>query len=202
MKADEPARDARRTAAAYRLLRLDRAERALDYLFRSMPVGHRVLKGLLMATQASTASLIAYGIGLLLHTQQAFWAAITAIAVTQLSYTDTRGSSRDQCIGAALGAVAGLFGIWLDVGQIVSFVVAVFVVIVACWILNAGASARLGAITATIVLLVPSTGPAWQFAFIRVGEVALGTVCALSVSWAMARIQALFIHEHTREDDA
>ncbi|MBB3226164.1 putative membrane protein YccC [Luteibacter sp. Sphag1AF] len=202
MTHNERTRSPRRSAAAYRMLRLDRAEQALDYLFRSMPIGHRVLKGLLMGIQAVLASLTAYGIGLLLHTHQAFWAAITAIAVTQLNYTDTRTSSRDQCIGAALGAVAGLLGLYLDVGQIYSYVAAVFLVIVVCWMLNAGASARLGAITATIILLVPSTGPAWQLAFVRVGEVALGTACALTVSWLTARVQARFIDQQTREEDA
>jgi hypothetical protein len=63
------------------------------------------------------------------------------------------------------------------------------VAIVLCWIVNVGSAARLGGITATIMLLVPGIGPAWDKALLRLGEVTLGTVCALLVAWLMSRAE-------------
>ena len=57
------------------------------------------------------------------------------------------------------------------------------------WVVNVGSAARLGGITATIMLLVPGIGPAWGKAVLRLGEVTLGTVCALLVAWLMARAE-------------
>jgi uncharacterized membrane protein YgaE (UPF0421/DUF939 family) len=61
--------------------------------------------------------------------------------------------------------------------------------IVICWTVNVGSAARLGGITATIMLLVPGMGPAWDTALLRLGEVTIGTICALLVAWLMARIE-------------
>jgi hypothetical protein len=55
--------------------------------------------------------------------------------------------------------------------------------IILCWGANIGSAARLGGITATIMLLVPRVGPPWQMALMRLGEVTLGTVCAMAVCW-------------------
>jgi len=177
--------------SAQRASRLRRAQQALDDLFRSLPPGRRLVSGLVMAFKAVGAASLAYAIGHALHTEQAFWAAITAIGITQPHYKDTRGQGRDQCMGAAFGGIAGLLGLWTGgPGDFASYALALAVVTVACWTANAGAAARLGGITATIVLLVPShDGPAWSIAFYRLGEVALGTVCAVVVGWLVSLVQ-------------
>ena len=61
--------------------------------------------------------------------------------------------------------------------------------IVICWVVNVGSAARLGGITATIMLLVPGVGSPWDRALLRLGEVTLGTVCALLVTLIMSRIE-------------
>lgn len=178
------------TESRQRASRLRRAQHALDDLFRSLPVGRRFVAGLVMAFKAIAAALLAYTIGHALHTEQAFWAAITAIGVTQPHFNDTRGAGRDQCLGAAFGGIAGLLGLLIGgPGNVVSYVVALGGVTIACWTANAGAAARLGGITATIVLLVPSNGPSWEVALYRLGEVALGTLCAILVSWLVSLLQ-------------
>lgn len=188
------------TQAALRLGRLRRAQRALDRLFRSMPLGHRIRTGLLMSLKALAASLLAYSIGRALHTEQAFWAAITAIAVTQQHFGDTRGAGRDQCLGAAFGACAGLLGLWIGgTGNVYSYGLALGLVTLVCWTANAGPAARLGGITATIVLLVPSQGPPWEVALYRVGEVALGTLCAFLIGWLVSRVEDRFVHKQEKE---
>lgn len=158
---------------------------------KRLPFRSRVAQGALMALRAVCGAGLAYSIGLALHTEQAFWAAITAIGITQPHYKDTRGQGRDQCMGAAFGGIAGLLGLWIGgPGDFASYALALAVVTVACWTANAGAAARLGGITATIVLLVPShDGPAWSIAFYRLGEVALGTVCAVVVGWLVSLVQ-------------
>ena len=64
-------------------------------VLKSLPLKSRVAQGLLMALRAVCGAGLAYSIGVALHTEQAFWAAITAIAVTQHDYADTLSQSRD-----------------------------------------------------------------------------------------------------------
>ncbi|RAS33121.1 FUSC family protein [Paraburkholderia bryophila] len=175
---DESTRHARASAA-----------NSLFAFLKALPLGERLIEGGFMAVQAVAGASLAFGIGRLLHTEQAFWAAITAIAVSQHSYIDTRNLSRDQFIGAMVGGVCGLGGALLGGGHFAAYAATVGVAIVACWILNVGSAARLGGITATIMLLVPGMGPPWDKALLRLGEVTLGTVCALLTAWLMSKVE-------------
>ncbi|HEY2024921.1 FUSC family protein, partial [Paraburkholderia sp.] len=132
--------------------------RATDALFaflKTLPLGDRLIEGGFMAVQAVAGASLAFGIGQALHTEQAFWAAITAIAVSQHSYIDTRKLSRDQFIGAMVGGLCGLFGAVAGGGHFGAYAATVAGAILICWIVNVGSAARLGGITATIMLLVP-----------------------------------------------
>ena len=185
-----PDAHAERTEAAQRASRLRRAQLVLDRLFRTMPLGRRLRIGVFMAFKAALSASVAYGIGHALHTEQAFWAAISAMAVTQPRFGDTRGAGRDRCIGTVLGGIAGLLGLWIGgSGDVTSFVLALALVTIASWAANAAAAARIAGITTAIVLLVPSTGPRWEIPLIRLGEVVLGTLCALVIGWAVSRLE-------------
>ncbi|RKE38736.1 fusaric acid resistance family protein [Paraburkholderia sp. BL23I1N1] len=165
---------------------------AADSLFtflKSLPLRDRLAEGGVMAAQAVAGASLAFAIGRWLHTEQAFWAAITAIAVSQHSYIDTRKLSRDQFIGAMVGGVCGLVGATLGAGSLAAYGATVAVAIVICWVVNVGSAARLGGITATIMLLVPGVGSPWDKALLRLGEVTLGTVCALLVTVIMSWIE-------------
>jgi uncharacterized membrane protein YccC len=146
-----------------------------------LPLKSRFAQGLLMAARAVGGAGLAYGIGRALHTEQAFWAAITAIAVVQPNYTDMVAQSRDQVIGAAAGGVCGFAAATLGPADAGVYLAAVAVVMVACWLLKVGSAARLGGITTTIVLLVPAQGPAWDIA-----QVLIGMACALPVGWLVS----------------
>ncbi|WP_114239677.1 aromatic acid exporter family protein [Dyella sp. C9] len=175
------------------LRRLLDFQQDMSSLYRRLPWSHRLVQGLWLALLALVAASAAYGFGLLLHTQQAFWAALTAIAVTQQNYLDTRASSRDQIIGALVGGVAG-FGAALIGGEhYATYAVAVVVAIAACWLFGVGSAARLSGTTTTIIMLVPHTGSFWLVALTRVGEVALGITCALLVVAAAERLQVLWV---------
>jgi uncharacterized membrane protein YgaE (UPF0421/DUF939 family) len=162
-------------------------------IYRCLPWTHRALQGMWQALLALVAASSAYGLGLLLHTQQAFWAALTAIAVTQQTYLDTRASSRDQIIGALVGGVAGLGATMLGGEHYLSYAGAIVVAITACWLFGVGSAGRLSGSTTTIVMLVPHTGTFWIIALTRIAEVALGIACALLVVRMAERLQARWI---------
>jgi uncharacterized membrane protein YgaE (UPF0421/DUF939 family) len=170
------------------LRRLRDVEQGLEAFYQRLPWTQRALKGLWQALLALVAASAAYGLGLLLHTQQAFWAALTAIAVTQQSYLDTRASSRDQIVGALVGGVVGLGTALLWGEHYGTYAVAIVVAITTCWMLGVGSAGRLSGTTTTIVMLVPHTGPFWLIALTRIGEVALGIACALAVVGVAERL--------------
>ncbi|HZZ12698.1 MAG TPA: FUSC family protein [Paraburkholderia sp.] len=178
MTAPDPSTRAARTSAA----------NSLFGFLKSLPLRERLVEGAVMAVQAVSGASLAFVIGRWLHTEQAFWAAITAIAVSQHSYIDTRNQSRDQFLGAMIGGLCGLAGATLGAGYLAAYAATVAVAILVCWAVNVGSAARLGGITATIMLLVPGMGPLWDKALLRLGEVTLGTICALLVAWLMSRI--------------
>lgn len=167
-------------------------QRQLEQMYQRLPWGHRLVNGVSMAAQALAAGSLGYGLGLLLHTEQAFWGALTAIAVTQQTYVDTRKSSLDQVIGAAIGAAVALIGAYLAQDNYVVYAVTMAVAIVLCWSFNIGSAGKLSATTVTIVMLVPHAGPFWTVALTRLGEVTLGIVSALLVTrvahWLEARL--------------
>jgi uncharacterized membrane protein YgaE (UPF0421/DUF939 family) len=161
---------------------------------KRLPLKSRAAQGALMALRAVCGAGLAYSIGRALHTEQAFWAAITAIAVTQHDYADTLTQSRDQFIGAVAGGVVGLGTATFGAENLAAYLVAVSVVIVGCWCLRVSTAARLGAITTTIVLLVPMHGSVWDVALFRVAEVAIGMACALPVCWIFQYIEQRWLH--------
>jgi uncharacterized membrane protein YgaE (UPF0421/DUF939 family) len=156
--------------------------RQLEDLYRHLPWGHRLIDGLSMGAQALAAGSLGYGVGLLLHTEQAFWGALTAIAVTQQTYMDTRKSSLDQVIGAAIGGTVALIGSYVAKDNYTSYAITMTIAIVLCWCFKVGSSGKLSATTVTIVMLVPHAGPFWTVALTRLGEVTIGIVSALLVT--------------------
>jgi len=168
-------------------------QQGMAFIYRRLPWTHRLMQGAWFALLALLAASAAYGLGLLLHTQQAFWAALTSIAVTQQTYLDTRSSSRDQIIGALVGSVAG-FGAVLLLGEHYgAYVAGIVAAIGACWLFGVGSAARLSASTTTIIMLVPHSGSFWLIALTRVGEVALGIACALAVVAVAERVQRWWV---------
>lgn len=159
-------------------------------IFKGMSLSQRLTQGILMAVHATASASLAYTIAQLLSTEQPAWAAITAILVTQHNYSDTMSLARDQVIGALVGGVLGFASVALGGSHyFLAYVAAVATTIVVCWALNVGSAARLGGVTATMVLLIPGNGPLWDIPLTRLGEVAVGTLCAVGVTWAMTRIE-------------
>ncbi len=168
-------------------------QQTLASLFKGMSLRERAAQGAMMALQAVCGACLAYGLGRALHHEQAVWAAVTAIAVTQHQYSDTMNLSRDQFIGAMVGGVLGFAGAALGnahfAPHLLAYAVAIAATIVICWCLDVGSAARLGGVTATTVLLFPGNGPLWDIPLIRLGEVTVGTLSALLVCAVLLRIE-------------
>ncbi|WP_165769436.1 FUSC family protein [Arboricoccus pini] len=147
-------------------------------------------QGILRALLTTAAALIAYVPTQTLGLQEGFWAAITAIAVTQGEWRLTRTTARDQLLGAAIGGLVALAMV-LAVGRhLWSYGLAVGVAAVCCALVRLPAAGRLSGITATIVLLVPSgIYSAGDIAFWRVSEVAWGVIVAVSLVWIVERFR-------------
>jgi uncharacterized membrane protein YgaE (UPF0421/DUF939 family) len=179
---------------------LNYVQQQLAQFYKNMPWGHRLLKGLSMGLQALAGASLGYGLGLLLHTQQAFWAALTAISVTQQTYLDTRNSSRDQVIGAVIGAAVAIATTYLIGDSYLCYGGTMVAVIMLCWCFNVGNAGKLSATTATIVMLVPHEGAFWTVALTRLGEVTLGIACALIVTGAAHWIERRWLDRWTASD--
>jgi hypothetical protein len=83
--------------------------------------------------------------------------------------------------------------IYLAAGPgIASYMAAVLLSILACWLVNVASAARLAGITATIILLVPHLGTPQQMLASRVFEVGWGICAAIGTVWAVTRINRRF----------
>ena len=181
---ERPIRELRRELGSF--------HQQLQDVYQRLPWSHRLVNGLSLALQALAGASLGYGLGLLLHTQQAFWGALTAIAVTQQSYIDTRKSSIDQVIGAAIGASIAIIGSYLAQDNYLVYAITMAISIVLCWLFNIGNAGKLSATTVTIVMLVPHNGPFWTVALTRLGEVTIGIASALLVTWIANKLEKLW----------
>ncbi len=160
----------------------------VQWLWKALPARERLLIGLAQALRAVLAASLGYYGALALGLQQGYWAAITAISVSQSNYADVRNSSRDQFLGAMIGGVIGMAVATLGHGHYLNYVLAVMIGMVLCAACNLGAAGRISGTTTTIIMLVPHQGAFWQFALFRLGEVTLGAVAALLVSLLFDRL--------------
>lgn len=164
---------------------LRRFKEILRIFFIRFGVGLR--QGALSAIAAFIAFMPTHLIGL----QQGFWSAITAIAVAQGQFRDSKTTARRQCIGSAVGGAVGLclglaFGDHLPV-----YAGAVIASVLLCRLLNVADAGQLAGITATIILLVPHAGTMQAMMISRLSEVGWGALMGLAAVWLENRL----IHE-------
>ena len=169
--------------------RLDLLAGDLLRLRQALPPRDRLIVGLTHALRAVLAASLGYFAASLLGLEQGFWAAITAISVSQSSYAEVRSSSRDQFVGAMLGGLIGMGAAMLGHDHYLAYVLAVIVGMLLCSVFNLGAAGRISGITTTIIMLVPHSGAFWQFALFRLGEVTLGAAAALLVTLAFDTLE-------------
>ena len=159
--------------------RLDALAGEIQWLWKTLPPLQRLTLGLAHALRTVLAASLGYFGAFALGFPQGYWAAITAISVSQSSYAEVRNSSRDQFLGAMIGGLVGMAIATLGHDHYLTYVLAVMIGMLLCSAFNLGAAGRISGTTTTIIMLVPHVGAFWQFALFRLGEVTLGAVSAL-----------------------
>ncbi|MET0330933.1 MAG: FUSC family protein [Dyella sp.] len=162
--------------------RLSRLALDLEQLRRSLPPRDRLISGLFQALRTALGASLSYFAARWLGMEQGYWAAITAISVMQNSYVDVKSSSRDQFIGALIGALIGLAAAVLGHDHYLAYLLAVMAGVVFCWLANLGNAGRISGVTTTIIMLVPQSGTFGHIALLRLGEVVVGALAALLVT--------------------
>ncbi len=156
--------------------------------FRPGLLGQRLIAGCRQASITVLAAFIAYTPAHLIGLNQAFWGAITAIAVAQVKFADTEAIARKQFTGAAIGGLVALCLIESCGEAIWVYALAVVLAVIACWLLNVGDASQLAGITATIVLLVPHVGSPERMMASRLSEVTWGVIVAIAIVWVEDRL--------------
>lgn len=176
--------------------------RALSRLgLKRLPLRQRLVEGGEHAVLATIAAIAAYVPTQLLGKHEGFWGAITALAVVQAEFHMARSTARDQLAGALLGGLIGVGTIFLFGTQLWAYGLAIVVAVLSAWLIAIPSAARLAAITATIILLVPHSGTPQSMMLSRVGEVTWGVVVAIVVVWCAQRLQDRIEHPPVPDQD-
>jgi uncharacterized membrane protein YgaE (UPF0421/DUF939 family) len=149
---------------------------------------------LVHSARTAVAAIAAVLVARLFRLQEAYWAPITTLVITQSSLGAALAVSWQRFLGTALGAVVGAITASRFGPNLAVFGVSVFILGLVCWLARADRSAyRFGGITLAIVLLIPRAGPAWPIAFHRFAEVSIGIVVALILAavWPEREVAAV-----------
>lgn len=139
---------------------------------------HRRL--LIHAARTALAAALCWWLARRFGLHDGYWGSISAIIVLQSNVGSTVNASRDRLLGTLIGALFGfsfsMFGVlpW-------NYILALLAAILLSGLLGLRNSARLAAVTITIIMLVHVEGSLGRLAMDRVIEVVLGIVVALVV---------------------
>ncbi len=146
----------------------------------------QALPVLVHSARTAVAAVVSFLVARLFRLQEAYWAPITTLVITQSSLGAALTVSWQRLIGTALGAVVGaILAIYFG-RNVVIFGTGVFVLGLLSALVRSDRSAyRFAGVTLAIVLLIPRSGSPWQVALHRCAEVFIGIVVALllTVVW-------------------
>jgi uncharacterized membrane protein YccC len=151
---------------------------------RQNPILWRIMdQGLEHPARTAVAAMASLIVADAFKLPEAYWAAVTALVVTQSTLGAALKISGQRFAGTALGAVAGaLIAMYLPPTALV-FTGAVFVLGIVCAALNLDRAAyRFAGITLAITLLVAHEGPAWVVAIHRFLGVSIGIAVGLVIT--------------------
>lgn len=152
-------------------------------IWESAGLNRQAVEHAVRTAVAAVASLLA---ARLFQLQEAYWAPITTLVITQSSFGAALATSWQRFVGTVLGATVGALVAAYFGPQVPVFGVAVFLLGVISAAMHSDRIAyRFGGVTVAIVLLIPRANPPWQVAFHRFAEVSIGIVVALlfTVVW-------------------
>ena len=141
---------------------------------------------LVHSTRTAVAAVASLLVARLFRLQEAYWAPITTLVITQSSLGAALAVSRQRFVGTALGAVVGAIAAGYIGRSVLIFGATVFLLGLLCALLRSERNAyRFGGVTLAIVLLIPRPAAAWEIAFHRCAEVfiGIGVALLLTVVW-------------------
>jgi len=158
------------------------ADGSLGDRFRTLIVAKENPASVTHSARTAVAAVASLLVAYLFHLQEAYWAAITALAVMQSTLGASLPSSAQQLAGTALGAAAGALVSAYFPRNVLFFGLAVFAIGLVCAALRVERSAyRYASATLAIVLLVPRPNSQWVIAVHRFFEVSIGITVGLAV---------------------
>lgn len=134
--------------------------------------------------RTAVAAVVSLLVARLFRLQEAYWAAITTLVISQSSLGAALTVSEQRFIGTTFGAIIGAIVASQFGPNALLFGACVFILGPLCAMVRSDRSAyRFGGVTLAIVLMVPRTDPAWRVAFHRFAEVSIGIGVALILAW-------------------
>ena len=114
---------------------------------------------------------------------ESYWAAITAIIITQSTLGAAWTVSKQRFVGTALGAAMGAPLTAYAAQNVAAFGAGVLALGLICALLRIGRNAfRYAAIALAIIMLIVRAEPAWMIAIHRFLEISLGIAVGLLVT--------------------
>lgn len=142
-----------------------------------------------LAFRAALASVLSMIVAMMLHLDNPYWAAITAVSIIQPEISATLGRCVDRCLGTIAGAAVGYFGAGFVADHLVFQLIAASAV--AFGVYGAERSAHgyavlLGAVTVILVMFGALEAPdsALKLAVYRSLEIMVGVCVAYLVEFA------------------
>lgn len=135
---------------------------------------------LMHSARTAVAAMASLLIAHLFRLPEVYWSAISTLVITQSSLGAALTVSWQRFVGTLLGAILGGMVATFFGPQVAVFGATVFILGLLCMLTRSDHSAyRFGGITLAIVMLVPSTNPAWRIALDRFAETSIGIGVAL-----------------------
>jgi uncharacterized membrane protein YccC len=138
---------------------------------------HGLSAALVAVFSFSTASLVA-------SLREPYWAPIAAVVVLYPDREATRRAAVERILGTIIGSLVG----WASAAwwhqNLAVYGLSVVVAVGLCYALRLPNAARLGAVTVTVITLIPRPEAAHLIAFHRFVEVSYGVACALAYTAA------------------
>lgn len=142
--------------------------------------------------QLAAVVVVSYLVSVAVGLPDGAWAVMSALIVMRPSAGLTLGAGWDRIRATVLGALAGLFGVWLEYRGVAAPLAMLSIVAMLAYASAAGAAWRSAPIAAVIVL---SSGAhaghsALQVAALRVVQIGIGVGVALAISLLSSRLRS------------
>jgi uncharacterized membrane protein YccC len=132
--------------------------------------------------RTAAAATVSVLIARLVHTPEAYWAAIATLVVMQSTLGATLTLSIERIAATALGASVGALEANFFGANLIAFALAIFLVGLLSIAFRLEKTAyRYASITLTIIVLIPRSAAPWTIALHRFIEVSVGIIVALAV---------------------